>query len=102
MKKLLIREELEEISFYNQSLEYIVEIFQILKKKFSDYENLRIEGIGESYFDPSFYVVGDRLESDKEYDKRIKRLEKEKNETEKREAKHKDYIISEAKKLKLI
>lgn len=100
MKKLLIREELEEVYFSDMTLDFLEEKIQDLRKRFGYYENLRIEGVGESY--PSYYVVGDRLETDKEYNKRIKILEKEKIETEKREAKHKDYIIAEAKKLKLI
>jgi hypothetical protein len=102
MKRLLVREELEDIVLFNISLDILEHKIQAIKQQYAEYENLRIEEISDGdYGYDNFVIVGDRLETDKERDRRMKKAEKEKTETEKREAKHRDYILSEAKKLKL-
>lgn len=110
MKKKIIREVIRK--FYNlpNSLRDVVNQLEVelADAEKAGYTNISFEsglelsGIYEEGSDIYFEISGERLESDSEYDKRIRKLKREKNRKEAAEKMHYEIIKQEAIKLGLI
>lgn len=105
IKRIHIEKEIENLNglFDDQSLDYIIQELTKKKEKYSQEGYIRL-WIRMDYPYPhdnyvDYLLWGERLENDKEYDKRVRKLEKEKSVKKKNLQLQKEQEIAELKKL---
>jgi hypothetical protein len=90
-EKIQVRETLRFDDIFYGKLEYIIEMLQDWKTE-GNWEGIDIQSIG---YDGAveYYLYKHRLETDKEYEKRMKELEKQKDkELKQKEKRRKEYL----------
>lgn len=99
MKKRIKTEELMsfDIDQFNGSLDRLIEWLESLEDEFNEYSNLRIDSY-RFYDEVEIRLVGERLETDEEFEKRKKRAEKAKETREKRRKKEEEKREKEERK----
>ena len=99
--KRYFTQEIQEVPDKNfeGTVQEVIEYLDSLKEKYSDYRDLRIEHIGE-YEDTIYVLKGEILESDEQYDNRMKTVIRQKLLKEEKLKKIRDKKLAELERLK--
>jgi hypothetical protein len=101
MRKILIREQLEDNMNFAGDLNNLIKELSNYYVVYPNHKNLEIEDRG-GYDDSRLCLYGERMETDKEFNKRKLKKEHEDKIKKDRSNQHYNYILEEAKKLKIL